>query len=75
MAGTSRKTAKRTYEVLISFSGLDKGETFTQDADDLGWATMFVEKGYLRDVTEEVAQGRRSLLSSGRGTTKMAGVG
>lgn len=53
MPGTSRKTGKRTYEVVVSFDGLDKGDRFTQDADDLGWATMHVENGYLQDVTGE----------------------
>jgi hypothetical protein len=53
MAGMSRKTGKRTYEVLISFNALDKGERFTQDADDLGWATQHTTTGYLRDVTVE----------------------
>lgn len=44
---------KRTFEVLVSFSGLDKGERFSQDeAAGLAWARLFVENGYLRDVTE-----------------------
>jgi hypothetical protein len=55
---TSRRTGKRTFEVLVSFSGLDVGDRFTQDADDLGWAMQHVESGYLRDVTEEVADVR-----------------
>lgn len=58
MAGTTRRTGKRTFEVLVSFSGLDLGDRFSQDADDLGWATRHVENGYLRDVTEEVADVR-----------------
>lgn len=58
MAGTSRKTQKCTFEVLVSFNGLNKGERFTQDADDLGWAALHVQSGYLRDVTEEVADVR-----------------
>lgn len=58
MAAASRKTAPRTFEVLVSFSALDKGDRFTQDADDLGWATQHVQSGYLRDVTEEVADVR-----------------
>lgn len=53
MAATPRKTQGRTFEVLVSFSGLDVGERFTQEADDLGWATQHAETGYLRDVTEE----------------------
>lgn len=53
MGSTSRKTKSRTYEVLISFSGLNAGERFDQEADDLGWATQHVESGYLRDVTDE----------------------
>lgn len=48
-----RKTKDRTFEVLISFNGLDKGERFTQEGADLGWAMMHVENGYLRDVTDE----------------------
>lgn len=54
----SRKTTPRTFEVLVSFSALNKGERFTQAADDLGWAMQHVETGYLRDVTEEVADVR-----------------
>jgi hypothetical protein len=57
MAGTSRKAQPRTFEVLISFNGLDKGDRFSQDADDLGWAQQHVESGYLRDVTEEDPNG------------------
>jgi len=53
MGNVSRKAKPRTYEVLISFSGLNAGERFEQDADDLGWATQHVESGYLRDVTDE----------------------
>ena len=53
MAGTSRKTQAQTFEGLISFSGLDVGDRFTQDADDLGWAQTHVESGYLRVVPEE----------------------
>lgn len=55
MAGAIRKTDKREFEVLVSFSALNLGERFTQDADDLGWAAQHVQSGYLRDVTEEVA--------------------
>lgn len=53
MAGTSRKSQRRTFEVLVSFDGLDVGGRFTQEPDDLGWAQQRVEAGYLRDVTEE----------------------
>ena len=50
----SRKSTKsRRYEVLVSFSGLNVGDTFSQDADDLGWATQHVETGYLKDITQE----------------------
>lgn len=65
MPGTSRKSGKRTFEVLVSFSALEVGDRFTQDADDLGWATQHVESGYLRDVTEEVADGERSEVGQG----------
>jgi hypothetical protein len=53
MGSTSRKTKPRTYEVLVSFSGLNAGERFEQEGDDLAWAQQHVESGYLRDVTEE----------------------
>ncbi len=65
MAGTSRKTSTRTYEVLVSFNGLNLGERFTQEPDDLGWALQHVETGYLRDVTEEVADAGRSEVGQG----------
>lgn len=56
MAETARKTGKsRTYEVLVSFDGLDKGDRFTQEHGDLAWASQHVETGYLRDVTEVAA--------------------
>lgn len=58
MPEAKRKTGKRTFEVLVSFSALDKGDTFTLEADDLGWAMRHVDTGYLRDVTEEVADVR-----------------
>lgn len=58
MPGVSRKTAPRTYEVVVSFNGLNKGERFEQAADDLGWALQHVQAGYLRDVTEEVVDVR-----------------
>lgn len=51
MPGTSRKTQPRRFEVLVSFSGLNVGDRFSQDADDLGWATQHVQTGYLRDMT------------------------
>lgn len=65
MPGTSRRTAPHTYEVLVSFSGLNVGDRFTQDADDLGWATQHVETGYLRDVTEEVPDAGRGEVGQG----------
>lgn len=50
----NRKAAKsRTYEVVVSFSNLDKGDRFTQESNDLEWANQHAETGYLRDVTEE----------------------
>lgn len=64
MGNVIRKMKPRTFEVLVSFDGLDKGDRFTQEADDLGWATQHVESGYLRDVTEE-AQDERSDVGQG----------
>jgi hypothetical protein len=49
MAGTSRKN--RVYEVVVSFDALNRGERFSQPADN--WSTMHTEHGYLRDVTDE----------------------
>jgi hypothetical protein len=63
--GTGRKTKSRTFEVLVSFSGLNRGDRFSQDADDLGWATQHVETGYLRDVTEEITDAERSEVGQG----------
>jgi hypothetical protein len=56
MPGTPRKHSKaRTFEVMNSFDGLDKGDRFTADDEgSLGWANGHAETGYLRDVTEEV---------------------
>jgi hypothetical protein len=45
------RSKERRYEVLISFSGLDKGERFSSAADD--WTGTHVASGYLRDVTDE----------------------
>lgn len=55
MAETRRKETKgRTFEVLVSFSGLNLGERFTtSDAEHADWADQHVETGYLRDVTQE----------------------
>ena len=58
MAGTTRKSQPQKFEVLVSFDGLDKGDVFTQEADDMGWALMHVENGYLRVVAEEGPDGR-----------------
>lgn len=43
----------RTFEVLVSFDGLDKGERFDVDSSGAAWAKQHVETGYLRDVTKE----------------------
>jgi hypothetical protein len=53
----SVKPPTRTYEVLVSFSGLDVGERFTDESfpDNDTWAAGHVTSGYLRDVTEGVA--------------------
>jgi len=53
MPAPTRKTKPRTYEVLISFSALNAGERFSQEAGDTGWAEQHVQSGYLRDVTDE----------------------
>lgn len=55
MAGTKRQTDPTVFEVVVSFDGLNKGEVFTQPADDMAWALRNVETGYLRVVTEGVA--------------------
>ncbi len=57
MGRMSVKPPSRTYEVLVSFSGMDVGERFTDETfpDNDTWAMRHVETGYLRDVTEEVA--------------------
>jgi len=65
VAGTSRKTTPQTFEVLVSFSALDVGDRFTQDADDMGWALMHVENGYLRVVPQEVPDVGRSEVGQG----------
>lgn len=65
MATASRKTAQREFEVVVSFSALNVGDRFSQDADDLGWAMRHVETGYLRDVTEEVPDGERGEVGQG----------
>ena len=49
--GTVKKQAEPTvFEVVVSFDGLNKGERFTQQPDNLGWALMHVENGYLKIV-------------------------
>ena len=66
MAETSRKGASpRTFEVLVSFDGLDKGERFMQDGDDVDWAMRHVQTGYLRDVTEGASDAGRSEVGKG----------
>lgn len=54
----ARKNKPRTFEVVVSFDGLDKGDRFTADDDAhegyAAWANGHAETGYLRDVTEEV---------------------
>jgi hypothetical protein len=59
MAGTKRQSEPTIFEVVVSFDGLNKGEQFTQPADDMGWALQHVENGYLQVVQpEEVADVR-----------------
>lgn len=53
MPEVQRKTGRVEFEVLVSFSGLNMGDRFWQDADDMGWALLYVETGYLRVVSEE----------------------
>jgi hypothetical protein len=57
MAETKKEPAKRTFEVLISFSGLDLGDRFTSTGD-AAWEEQHVQSGYLREVTEGVADVR-----------------
>lgn len=54
MAEAKPKTSKgRMFEVLVSFSALDKGDRFTaDDPEHLAWAAQHVETGYLREATE-----------------------
>jgi hypothetical protein len=54
MAATPKKREDPVvFEVLVSFDSLNRGDTFTQQAEDLGWALQHVESGYLRVVSEE----------------------
>lgn len=53
MAGTKRQAEPTVFEVVVSFDGLNKGERFTQQPEDMGWALMHVENGYLRVVGQE----------------------
>jgi len=45
------KTRQRTFEVLVSFDGLDKGDRFPAVPD--AWSDQHVKTGYLGDVTGE----------------------
>jgi hypothetical protein len=47
-----KQTEPVVFEVVVSFDALNKGERFTQPADDMGWALMHVEHGYLKVVEE-----------------------
>lgn len=58
MATAKSKTEPTVFEVVVSFDALNKGEQFTQPADDMAWALMHVENGYLRVVSEEGADVR-----------------
>lgn len=48
----STSARRRRYEVLVSFNGLNQGDTFPGGADT-AWEDHFVEVGYLRDLGEE----------------------
>lgn len=61
----TRKTERRTFEVLISFDALDVGERFTQGPEDFGWAQVRVDAGYLREVKEEAPDGGGSEVGQG----------
>ena len=53
MAGVKRQPKPTVFEVVVSHDGLDKGERFSQQPDELGWALARVEAGYLEIVPEE----------------------
>ena len=57
--------ARRLFEVVVSFDGLDKGSVFPQDHDDTEWADRHVASGYLRDLGEEEPHGQRSANGQG----------
>lgn len=59
------KPAERTFEVVVSFSGLNKGVRFTTVLD--AWASHFLASGYLQDVTEaeEVPDAGRGEVGQG----------
>lgn len=57
--------ARRTFVVEVSFDGLDKGERFHLDADDVTWAEPHVKAGYLREVFGEEPGVERSQVSQG----------
>lgn len=61
----AKKAPAHMFEVLVSFNGLNRGDTFTQEADDLAWAGRHVTSGYLRDLGEVEADGQRG--ESGQG--------
>lgn len=51
MTEAKKTTKEHTFEVLVSFSGLNLGERFPHVPD--GWTAQHVESGYLQDVTGE----------------------
>lgn len=66
MADAKKIPKARAYEVVVSFSGLDKGDRFTESTDGgQAWAQQFVDTGYLRDATEEVSDAGRGEVGQG----------
>jgi hypothetical protein len=51
-----KPVAPTIFRVAVSFDGLNQGEEFTQQPDDLDWAMRHVATGYLEVVPQEEAQ-------------------
>jgi hypothetical protein len=61
---TKAAPACRRFEVLVSFNGLDKGDTFTIFGD-VDWEEHFVKVGYLRELGKEASNAHQGAEGQG----------
>lgn len=55
MPGTTRKTDRRTFRVLVSHDGMNEGEIVRAEPEDFGRMEHRLSAGYVEELKSEVA--------------------